>query len=218
MTTADAINNANDANLAYPDIDLGTLLRDKILFELFEDVPLEVSWRRKSGTINIVQGTYDYALPADFDFFKELSLDPDNDLYLEYIGDQPDKMMASAANIANAFQQKPSGYYLYRVADPTYGAVTHITFDSPPDAAYTARYLYFFSYKFLAQESVELDLYIPPQFQWGIVEGLQREIYRRRFGVGDARYQSAASEFERYKARAANRPELANNNKAVFVF
>lgn len=205
MTTFDIETAANRGNIA-TDMNVGLILRHQIIPEFLNDVKL-CAWRKKRSTVTTSAGTQSYALASDFGEMREVQIvgyDP-----LEYIGEDEEKVFAAQAATTQA---RPQGYYLGRDPDATVGSFKHLFLDAPPDGVYTIRYTYLYTVPFVDNVSpVDLAAWIPDQFHWGLVEGLRREIYMDRFGVGDTRATKAAEDFEAWKVRALANTEVAKH-------
>jgi hypothetical protein len=203
---------ADIGGLSTPDINLKVLLRHNIVPAYMADVGF-VAWRRSFATLSLVQGTTAYDLPTDFWMMQSLTLAPDFSKNLQYIGEDPEKVMAAEANVT---QGKPGAWYLVRRA--TTMEYRRIKFNAPPDTAYTASYSYYTGPYFADDTSdVEMDKYIPNYFQWALVEALKKEILFLRFGIGDPRYVAAEQAYGVWVGRSTENPELAHRTRAAFV-
>ena len=203
---------ANIADLSSPDINLKVLLRHSVTPAFMADVGY-VAWRRVLATLALTgvagQG---YDLPDDFWMMQVLTIDP-SDAPLQYIGDDPEKVLAAERNVTPG---KPGAYYLVRRA--TTSVYKRIKFNATPDTNYTARYTYYSGVFFPDDTTdVEMDKFIPSQFQWALVEGLKREIMFIRFGHGDPRYVASEQQYGMWIERARENPELARRTAASFV-
>lgn len=209
MLTSSIETYAATGDLSSPDIDLKVMLRRNVVPAFLSDVGYP-SWRRKPATFNCVASTQSYDLPDDFWQMQVVNivLGTDDPSDVPYIGDDPQKvLLAEAATTLG----KPGAYYLTR-RTTTY-LFKKLKFDVPPDAAYVCRYSYYSGIEFTDDTTaVELDKYIPAQFQWALVEGLKREIMFIRFGIGDSRYQASDNAYQAWVTRAAGSPELARRN------
>lgn len=205
MTTADIETIANKGTVAR-DLNVGQVLRRQIVPEFLLDVKA-CGWRKKWATISTVAGTQNYALASDFGEMREVQIvgyEP-----LEYIGEDAEKVFAAKAATARA---RPTGYYLGRDPGSTGAAFKYLFLNAPADGVYTIRYNYFYIIPFSDDvTSVDLVAWIPDEFHWGLVEGLKREVYEDRFGLGDPRAAKAAERFEKWKSRALNNTELAKH-------
>lgn len=200
MTTDEIINQANVGGLAGPDLDLSTILREKVLPEFLTDIR-SLDWRRCMVDLPVAAGDRKADLPLNCEMVIEVYSDVNGDP-LEYIGEDPRKVMAaSSASVGT-----PGGYLIEQPAES--GARIGIALDCPTASALTL-YCWYAQAVWLAEDgtNVDLDSRMPRRWHWALVEGLKREIYRERFGESDTRYSLAAREFEAWKARAAAKRE-----------
>lgn len=203
---------ADIGGLSSPDINLKVLLRHNIVPAFLADVGY-VSWRRVAATIALVQTDQSKDLPDDFWQMQSLVISPNFSVNLQYIGDDPEKVLAAEGNTTQA---KPGSWYLVRRASTL--LFKKIKFNSPSDAAYTVYYTYYSNVVFTDDTTdVELDKYIPNQFQWALIEGLKKEIMFLRFGIGDPRYIASEQNYQTWVQRATESPELAHRTRAAFV-
>lgn len=212
MTTAEIETRADIGGLSHPDIDLKVLLRRNCVPAFLADVGY-TSWRRKILNIPLAVGEKQKDLPDDFWQMQVMHLTTDMNSEIQYIGEDPDKMLVAEVNVTPG---KPSGYYLKPRA--TGGLLWSVAFNSPADTAYTAICTYYSNVFFADDTSVvDMNKYIPHQFQWGLVEKLRCEIYVLRFGIGDPRYVVAEQQYETWVGRATENKELARRHTPVFV-
>lgn len=208
MTTAQIEARSDPSGAATADIDLKLELRYNVIPEFLEDVGYPM-WRRKhisktltagASLVDVTDSTY------SFSHMKLVCLGTDFDKPLQYIGEDPVEVMKSkAATVADV----PTGYYL----ESDGGAFQRVGFNCPAIQQYTVWLSFDMHIKWPDDSSsVDLNIYIPQQFQWGLVSGLRRSIYRERFGIGDARYQEADADFTKWKMRAKKSPELARTD------
>jgi hypothetical protein len=204
---------ANIADIASPDINLKVLLRRNVVPAFMADVGY-VSWRRVVAALPLLNASgAGYDLPDDFWMMQVLAIAPGFSQPLQYIGDDPEKVMAAEDNTTPG---KPGAYYLVRRT--TTNVFKKLKFNCVPDVAYTARYTYYSGPVFTDDTTdVEMDKYIPNQFQWALVEGLKKEILWVRFGIGDPRYVQAEQAYGMWIERAKENPELARRTAASFV-
>jgi hypothetical protein len=203
---------ADIGGLSSPDINLKVLLRHNVAPAFIADVGF-VAWRRVFATLSLVNGAQSYDLPTEFWMMQSLTLAPDFSKNLQYIGDDPEKVMAAEAN---GIPGKPGAFYLVRRTGTA--EYRKIKFNSIPDQAYTASYSYYSGIPFPDDiTDVELDKYVPNYFQWAFVESLKKEILFLRFGIGDPRYVAAEQAYQGWIQRATENPELAHRTKAAFV-
>jgi hypothetical protein len=203
---------ADIGGIAAPDLNLKVLLRRNVVPAFLHDVGF-VSWRRQVAALPIVNPTQAYDLPEDFWMMQSLALDSAPSVPLQYIGDDAEKVMAAEVNTTPG---KPGGYYLVRRT--TSLVFKKIKLNAIPDVSYPAHYTYYSGVPFADDTTdVEMDKYIPTQFQWVFVEGLKKEIMFIRFGIGDPRYVAAEQSYGTWVQRAAENPELARRSHAAFV-
>ncbi len=209
MTTLEIEGYANEEGLVIGSADMNLLvrLRRKVIPKFYTDVG-ECAWRRKNATIAIVAGTRDYDLPANFGKMLEtpLTADADGDKRsLAYIGENVEAMSLATADTD---QGAPTGYWFVRVAGPP-TLLRAIRLNKIPDQSLTLYYSYLSLLQFSDNTtSVELDNYIPPQFQWALVDALKKEIYLGRIPVGDQRLTTAIADYESVVMDAQDHREL----------
>lgn len=244
MTTASIEAAAGRGNIASPDIDLKVELRRNIIPRFLTDVG-DVSWRRKYGTVTVTAPTRQYNLPDDFfkmlKLFRNLGLSytwtwaeetrPWSEIVeqwshfgvgvrsgayqgeLPYIGEDP--LLVAQAE-ANPQTGNATGYYI--VQRTTTNLWKAVKLDNIPEVDSILPYVYLTSPQFADDTtSVELDPFILPEFQWGLVCGLRAEIFLDRFGRGDARYDRETERYEQWVMRAAEHKAQAPRNIAHFV-
>lgn len=212
MTTADIETYADIGGLAGPDINLKVLLRHNVVPAFFTDVGYP-SWRRVPTTLSTIISTKSLDLPDDFGQMITVSISPDFSKPLQYIGEDPEKLLAAEGATVAA---KPTGYYLTRRA--TSKVFKKIAFNCPCDQVYTIPYVYHMQPFFLDDTtSIDLDQFMPAQFQWSLVEGLKQQILFLRFGIGDPRYVTAEQSYKMWVERAMESPELARRNLAIYA-
>lgn len=231
MTTAQIVTFADPGQLANPDLNLDVELRRNVIplfYSKADHYDEELGggvgyarWFRKDGVLQaITQGDTSFVLPADFGEMKYIALgmqvtsSTSLDFQrheLTYIGDRPDKVERA---LSATQQVRPSGYFF----GGTPGAMTLMLSD-PSDAAYTCRYSYWNQAVFPDDTtSVDLNAFIPPQFQWTLVELLRRVLYGFRFGIGDERYGLATANAKRgLQAARANLEQSNYGKKPKFV-
>jgi hypothetical protein len=214
MTTLQIEQYADPQSLKLGDFDIKAQLKLNVIPEFMEDVGYVV-WRRRFVTANLGAGLNYLDVPSTtttFGHLKEVYVPPyDPQDKLAYIGEEPQRILTAKANTTAA---KPAEYWM----ESDGNIFTRIYFQAPADVAYTMGYAYDIHIKFSDVEaSVQLNTYIPEQFQWALVEGLKRELYRNRNGVGDPSFVSAAQAFEAWKQRAKKSPELAQKRRYLYA-
>lgn len=201
MTTDQIITLADPGNQAGPDLDLGLFLRHKILPEFLFDVRGS-AWRRARATLTFTAvRTMD--APVDLDSVVEIM--KADGTRLTYIGEDPLKV---AAALLDTTPGTPIRYWVDSPGSDT----THqhaIVLNCIPAApvTYSLSYLKGINWSDTST-ALSLDGIIPQRMQWALVEGVKRELWRERAGVGDQRFIAAAKEFEDWKARAGVLREL----------
>lgn len=206
MTDVDVLNFADTEQLAQPDTPLQPILRRKVVPGYLADVGY-AGWRRIYGSASIAPGGRTVQLPSDFWELRECKIAlPGASTAgippLRYIGSIPGEVIDSESN---TFLSVPTGYYLtHSAATPALYNVLRL--DAPADQAYTLYYIYFNGI-FFADDTAPYDFsnFIPVQFQWALVEGLRKELFYRRFGQQDARFQAAQQEYQRFVAISQGR-------------
>jgi hypothetical protein len=200
MNTDQIISMADPGGSASPDIDLRAVLKNMVIPEFLFDVRA-ASWRRRVATLSF-SGTRSADAPDDLD--SVLKIMAGDTAKLTYIGESDDKVMAALLDSAPA---SPTGYWIQAPGVATRYAI-HL--DCVPSAPITYSISYLPGlYWDEEQSALALDQYIPAPLQWTLVEGVKRELWRERAGVGDQRYVAAAAECERWKQRALNYRDLA---------
>ncbi len=244
MTTATIEAMAGRGNIASPDIDLKVELRRNIIPRFLLDIG-DVSWRRKYATIPVTAPTRQYNLPNDFfkmvRFYRDMGLAsnwtwseattpwgeitedwehwgvgirvPGDKVGMLYIGDDP---LLVAQSESSTVAGTPTGYYIVqRETGSTWKA---LKLNCIPDVDMILPYVYLTSPQFADDTtSVDLDPYILPEFQWGLVCGLRAEIFLDRFGRGDQRYDRENGRYEDWVMRACEHQAQAPRNVAHFV-
>lgn len=199
MTTTDIATYANEENLVVgsSDLNLQVRLRRKVIPEFYRRVG-DVAWRRVDTTLSVLAEDREYDLGNDF--LEMISVgrlisgsDPLKTYELTYIGENPH---AKAAANANTIPSTPAGYWLKRASSAPKNLRT-IFFDAIPDQSYTLPYTYRQEVYFADNTTaVDMDDYVPPQYQWALVVGLRIEIFNARLKIGDPRTAAANAEWE----------------------
>lgn len=192
---------ADIGGISQPDINLPVLLRRGVCPKFMHDVAY-VSWRRKIATVangadlptdvDIIQGVYN-GVPT--------SANPP----LMYVGENPDFLIGAP----------PSNGYYYKAsaAGVPNGAIVYV-----PSSITTCTLVYYRKFYFADDTTdVDMNLYVPEQYQWALVEGLKAEIYRVRLGLGDPNYIAAETAYKQIVERAHDNKEQARRNLPVLV-
>jgi len=219
MKTSQIEDLASSGNLPTADFKPGMVLRRMVIPEFFLDLENQIGrvhWLRKTWTQAIVAGTAQYDMPTDFRkfetirFFKSPGGVEDHDL--EYIGEDPIKVLTALATTAAA---KATGYWLERGTAPAEWA---IRLGAVPDQGYTLYGIYYRKIPFEDESlDVDLDPYIPSDYQAGLVKGLRREIAKDRFGAGDKRYAMEAAEYRDWVMKLERTKEAGQRVRPVFA-
>lgn len=220
MTTLEIETLANHDSLASGSLDTNLKLihRQIVIPEFLKDIDRvigRVHWRRKTTTFSVVAGTRNYDCPTDFGKFSAINLVLASGVLgsaLTYIGED-DASVIAAENATLAVA--PSAYYLVQGSTNVLKA---IRIGAPSDAAYTLRAVYYRRIPFADNTTtVDLDAYIEPQHQSGLVKRLRMELLRDRIGIRDSRYEVASGEYEAYLEGLEYHKEAAPRGTASFV-
>lgn len=199
MTTAQIETRADIGQLASGDVDLRVLLRREVIPQFLTDVG-NVEWRRAFATVTTTPNQQADNLPSDFMEMAWVRIGPDYATELFYIGEDQTALVAAETNTVAG---KPTGYYFIAGNSK---AVEQIKWDVVPNAAYAMRLCYWKTIPFSDDtSSVDLNKYIPEQFQWGIVYRLKAALLEIRLGVGDPRFASAMKMYEGELMKARQR-------------
>lgn len=219
MNTA-AIEEAADpgSQLATADVNLKILLRHKVIPDFYEAVGYPW-WRRKHFTKSVVQGDTTVTISStqlgtnnSVGKIRTLSLNDTPKDGMKYIGDRDDLVMSA---LLATEQARPVQYWHQLNATPP---GIDIYFQNPSNAAFTLAGFYD-NHIYFSDDTTAVDLapFIPHQFQWGLVEMLKAELYERRFGIGDNRFQLAKAEGQRWVAAAMENLEGARGRRMVYA-
>lgn len=213
MTTTTIASAADTKGLSQPDMDLQVLLRRKVIPGFLADVGY-AAWRKKyAGVAMLVNDRYVTIPNNNFWHLKTVAFSGAENCPLTYIGDDETKVMIAEAT-TSADANTPTGFYLILHTDGAW----RIYFNVPTSAATTALICYD-TLIYFADDSTQVDLepFIPVQFHWVLVEGLKREIFYDRFGVGDDRWQAADMEYKMWVERAKESPDLSRGSRLRYV-
>lgn len=206
------------------------ILRRKVVPEFLEGVG-KVGWRRKTFLAMLNPTVQSIDLPMDFGKVDEVTLwatsgspPPPNGpcpIPLHYIGD--DGVMRLAAEEASTVFQAPTGYWIDRTQTSPNRYAT-VKFSYPADQQYRVRLIYYLEINFPDDRTpLELDNFIPTQFQWAFVHGLKAEIYDMQPKVGPAAQAYMISLGQERQAfgdwieKARANKELTDQQKMNFV-
>lgn len=198
MTSAEVILKANSGNIASPEVDLESLLFDEVIPEFLLDIG-RVSWVLRRATATVAANARTFDLPVDCRRVEAIVLGNATSP-LPYIGEDQARVFAAEANTT---QGTPEGWYY--TPDSNGNPVGRVKFDRPTLTDTTTYY----SYRWRIATLTDLSVYFPAEFHVALVQGLKREIYLERWGVGDKRVEAAARKFSEWKERAMADRELA---------
>jgi hypothetical protein len=200
---------SNKGNLASGAFNLKTTLRFEIVPEFYRRMG-DVTWLRRNRKLDVIAPERQYNLPMDFR--SMVSVGGCGAAELRYIGEDP--LLVTAAELATT-ASRPHGYYIVHDDEGQWRA---IKFDAIPDMNYTVPYVYRSRLVFHNDsDDVELNQYIPEDYQQALIQGLRREIMLDRFGQLDKRYEAAAAKFEEICEEAKQGAhDLATRNYAVY--
>jgi len=209
---------ADSEGLAQAGFNLTKTLRRIVIPEFFLDVDNvigQVHWRRAVWTQQLSVGTRNYDLPGDWEKFQVLRLQTSAGLEnseMTYIGEHVEKILT--AEVATT-ARKPDTYYIVAgTSTPLFA----LRLGDPTDDSYTILSVYSRLIPFSDDSSpVDLDLYIPWQYQGGLVRMLKKEIYKDRFGVNDKRYTVEKAEYQEWLGKMAIKKEAGPRTKAIYV-
>lgn len=218
MTDQEICSLANKGEIATADFDIGKTFRTMVVPKFLLDVDLIVGvvhWRRAVWNQAITSASRNYDLPDDWERFEKLKLKTAaglEDNPLSYIGEDDDAVLQAEASTTQA---KPSSYYVV-AGDPKRWA---IRLGQTPDAVYSVLGIYYRTVPFPAatEDGLDLDPYIPAQYQAAPVLLTRAQIFLDRYGFGDGRYTAAMSEYKDFVLSMAQKKEPAPRGRAVFV-
>lgn len=216
MTLSQVEQAANRGNIANGSFNIRHVLRFEVIPEFYRKVG-DVRWLRKNATLPVSANDREYDLPADFRsmiaIYRPVAGSNGKPEALRYIGEDP--ALVAEAEI-NTEAGPPTAFYIVQSSESQWRA---IKFDSPPDMAYTLPYVYRARLTFGSDTTdLDLDQYIPEDYQQALVQGLRREIYLDRFSKDDQRYIVAAQKFEEICEEAKEgAADLAQRNYAVYA-
>lgn len=211
MTTSEIATLADPSNVALPGYPVQSVLRRKVIPEFFDRVGL-VGWRRMTEVVTIAQDSRYVDISASF---RELRAVYYGTNKLTFIGDS-DYKMAQALQVTTA--APPGSYWLEfnnpgvynnnQVAGPL--GPRKLVLGAPADAAYDLAVIGWRAPYFEDDTTdVNMNLYIPEQYLWGIVMGLRAEIYSDRNGIQDPTSMKATNDFNTYIMQAQALREVA---------
>lgn len=209
MTLSQIEQLANKGNLAQGAFNIRATLRFIVIPEFYRRIS-DVTWLRRHRTLSVVNPTRQYDLPLDF---RSMISVGSQDYPLQYIGEDPS--LVAEAELATT-PARPRGYWIVQDTDSKWRAIRLSTI---PDIAYSVPYTYRSRLYFLNDaDDVQLDEYIPEDYQPALIEGLKAQMYLDRFGQQDTRYQVAAGKFmEIIEDAKEGAHDLAQRNFAIYA-
>jgi hypothetical protein len=193
VTTAEIQALADFDNSAAPDYPIGTVLRQNVIPDFFDRVG-HVSWRQWAEVVTFGPGDRYRDISPYFSTIESVWLvEPRRQL--KYAGDSSFDMLMSAFD--NPEPAAPRQYFISSMQAPIYNPMApteaeiegpvgprRLTLHAPCDAVYKVS-VFGWQIPWFADNStaVNMDLFVPRQYQWGLVEGLRAEVFRERLGV-----------------------------------
>lgn len=209
MTLTDVEVIANRGNIATAEFRIGLILRKKVLPEFYREVYAESdpTWARKTATLDTVINTRAYMLPADFQQMVRFD-------GLKYIGEDAELVLKAEKSTNTGTQGSPEGYYIVRLKKGR----QELRLAGWPSQAASYPYVYRSRLVVVDEaDDIELDDFIPQDYQDALIEGLWAEILLDRVGQGDPRYGAAREGFLRIcDAARTQAHDPARRNYAVY--
>lgn len=202
MTVKELFLLADPSGQAKPDIDLRSLLANKIAPEFLHDIR-GVSWRRKVYTFSTEIGLQHYAMPPSFATCMSVRISG-VERKLDHIGEDEQKIEAA---LDTTTQARPYQYWFERPSNEDI-QTDQLWFNCPPDQVYSVHVWHRWMLPPALPDDFGLDPYIPVWLQAGLAVGLEREIKKIRVGIGDPMFRYVDNEFTSWKARAGTQREL----------
>lgn len=206
MTTAQLIAEVTYGDLGIGGISLERRLRRIIIPQYLSDIDRIVGkphWRKGVLTLTVVANTRSYSLPNDFKRMQKLAVydadDPAIGGFVEiaYRGEFSDDILMAETGGADdpADSDIPLGYYIQ--GDDV--AVPKLWFTKTPTSNFSAKGQYDKRIYFADDTtSVELDPFIPNDWQGGLIYALESELALARYGMGDKRVDLYQQKYERF--------------------
>jgi hypothetical protein len=217
LTLNDIEVSANRGNIANGGFNIRRVLRFEVVPEFYRRIG-DVRWLRRNNTITTTAGDREYDLPRDFRsmiaVYRSSAATGEKPGELRYIGEDP-ALVAQAE--LNTQPGPPSGFWI--VKHSTEETFRALKLDAPPDQAYTMPYVYRSRLVFANEnDNIDLDRYIPEDYQQGLIYGLRAEIYLDRFSQNDPRYGVALNKFAEVIEQAKEgASDLARRNHAIYA-
>lgn len=206
MTTAQLIAEVSYGDLGVGGISLERRLRRIIIPQYLSDIDRIVGkpyWRKGIWTQAVVANTRSYALPNDFKRFQKLAVydasDPAIGGFVEivYRGEFSDDILMAETGGADdpADNNIPLGYYIQ--GDDS--ALPKLWFTKTPTSNFTVKGQYDKKIYFADDTtSVDLNPYIPEDWQGGLIHALEYTLAVTRYGMGDKRADMYKREYQAF--------------------
>lgn len=215
MNSEEICEHANIDNILGPGQDIKKLFWNFCVDEFMEECG-ETAWRRVLGTISLTANTNYVDVDNEVLTIKRITLAPDYEKPLNYLGEDLNAQLLSLDTSAAA--AKPSGWWREFDTAESGGRFKRIKFNSTADQTYAGGILYYRTIPFINYEtSVDIGTYVPREWQWGMVEKMKSIILRDRLGVNDSRYTVAFGAYQQMLAKLRRNPESANRQRRVYV-
>lgn len=212
MLTSEIQSLADFENSGAPDFPTGQVLRAKVIPEFMSRVGM-VEWRRLTETLQFAPDVRYQDINPHFSLIEQVWLvDPRKQL--RFIGDDPWRMLISTKDFPDPVQ--PAEYFITNNRAGVYtNAPAPLTVDgqsgprrlnlgAPSDAIYSvAVFGWAIPYFENNTDDVDMNPWIPIQFQWALVDGLRAEIFRVRYGTENIATLNARAEFDKGIALAS---------------
>lgn len=208
MTTAELLTELSYGDLATGAINMEFRLRRLLIPEFLNDVDKVCGkpwWRWGFLTLSVVANTRSYALPTDFRMADKLAVydadEPAIGGYFEltYRGEfSSDQLLAELGGADDGERDMPLGYYVVSSDDATSSTTARplLYLTKTPTINFTIKGRYTKRVPFADNTtSVNLDAFIPIEWQVVLFKMCERELAKARYGSGDKRYDLADKEY-----------------------
>lgn len=225
MRWSQIIGIANADGIALPDLDLMVVLGQNVLPAFIMDCGSGyTNWRRTRLTIDVLIDTATYTLPQYVSTVQDIFpvLDTAGSLgdKLRYLGEISEGLVGTF--VTPALKGLPDCYTLSQNV-PSTGTATLATASGGLVVWFNKTHDRNRTYRVAADIGLptsdfnsdhDMNTWVPPEYQWGLVEGLKMELYKTRFGAGDKRYALAERERDKWVMRASVNTEQNYVGKA----
>ncbi len=229
MTARQICDIANSTGMASRDTDLMVMLGANVLPAYLHDIGY-TSWMRRDVDIIVGQGDWSFPIPIHIVWVQSVSpknvpgqpVDPNRQYTTElrYIGED---MAGRRSTVAPTATGDPDSYtitlditdlqlnpatgrrriWLNKIlsAETTYRVTGTVGLGAGED--YTSDY--------------NMNDIVPPEYQWGLVEGLKAQLVLERWGQADRRYPLYRDQRDAWVMRAQERKEMTRQNHYVYA-